>query len=160
MYLCEDLRKKNCDETFYCIENGWIIKRHSSHRWNIYPTRDLQRRPKPVEAQSHYLQSSLWTNANDLNAEKIPAQHWLKPQAKCSLGSCHRSHTLARMKFSTYPFYHTLTSVTSYGEGLLYILYFTIPLGTCKDQGLLEQGVTIFNLHCELNDLNVPSGIV
>ena len=29
------------------------------------------------------------------------------------------------------------------------ILYYTIPLGICKEaQGLLEQGVTIFKLHC------------
>ena len=31
---------------------------------------------------------------NDLNTEKTPAQWWLEPQATCSLGMCHGSHTL------------------------------------------------------------------
>ena len=32
---------------------------------------------------------------------------------------------------------------------MYYILYYNIPLGIYKEaQGLLEQGVTIFNLHC------------
>ena len=38
---------------------------HTTHTYSFslfhYPTRDLQRRPRPVGAGNHYLQSSLWT---------------------------------------------------------------------------------------------------
>lgn len=38
---------------------------------------------------------------------------------------------------------------------ILFILCFILLLETCKEgQGQLEQGVNIFNLYCELNDLN------
>ena len=92
--------------------------------------------------------------------KKIPAQQWLKHQATCmrSLGTCHRNHTLTGMEFF-YAFYHTSTSVASHGRKLIVYSIFYYLTRTCKDQGLLEQGVTILNLHCELSDLYVPSRV-
>ena len=59
------------------------------------------RKPKLIEQGV-----TIFTKLNDLNAEKIPAQRWLEPQATCSLGTCHGSHTLIVMEFLS-AFYYT-----------------------------------------------------
>ena len=79
--------------------------------------------------------SSLWTKwlePNDLNAEKIPAQQWLEPQATCILSMCHGSHTLTRMEFS-FAFYHTYLNICDFLWFWKFVLYYTIPLGTYKE---------------------------
>ena len=57
-------------------------------------------------AGSHYLH---YTQTTWLEYRKVPAQQWLEPQATCSVGMPHGSHTLTGMEF-LFAFYPTYIS--------------------------------------------------
>ena len=59
-------------------------------------------------AGSHYLHLIKWPERR-----KIPAQRWLEPQATCSLDTCHRSHALTGMKFSS-AFYYSYLIISDF----------------------------------------------